>query len=88
MAIKLGKLANQTINLKFPQCWQSLATILGLNVEYDELLNTVRIEIGLEDITITQTNEVTCTIPLTKEIISQIIMEAAKHSDLQTTGKT
>lgn len=80
MAIKLGKLAEQAINLNFPECWQSLATILGLKVEYDETLNQVRIEVGLDDIVIKPDNSISCDISLTKEILSQIIIEAAKQN--------
>ena len=81
MAIKLGKLTEQAINLDFPECWQSLATILGLKVEYDKTLDKVVIEVGLEDVIISKDNSIETSLPLNKEIISQIIIEAAKQAE-------
>lgn len=79
MSIKLGKLSKQAINLKFPHCWISLAAILGLEYRYEEKRKLISIEVGLNDVTIHEDNSVVSEVPLTKEIIASIIVEAAKQ---------
>ena len=77
--IKLGKLTESSLNKQFPDNWKSIAVMMALPWEMFDNDEVISIEIDNNtSVDIHADNSFTCTAPLPKEIVAQLIVEAVK----------
>ena len=80
--IKLGKLTEQALNKQFPDNWKSMAVMMNYKVEMYDKDRVVSIEISpTTSIDIRADNTISTNAPVPKELIAQLIVEAAKLED-------
>lgn len=80
--IKLGRMTEQAINKQFPDNWKTMAIMMNIPFEmYDddkvisiEISNTISIDIKAD-------NSFSSNAPIPKELIAQLIVEAATLND-------
>jgi len=82
-AVKIGPLAEQALSKNFPQRWEAVAAMLGLEYEFDETTNRVVIHTEHDSMQITQDGQ----LYMTAQIDDRIIMAAITHvAKTQKTG--
>ena len=80
--ITIGPVVKNTLNKDFPDCWKSMAALLGL--QFEMTTNNTIVELTFKDniscLTISADNSIEANFPIDKESIAGILISQVKKT--------